>query len=70
MIEEELTDSELENDISEVQMAECEKDDMIRKDGKDDGKSVRYFTGHTKRYVKVKVTAYDSIVNRIVKVEL
>ena len=51
-------------------MAECEKDDMIRKDGKDDGKSVRYFTGHTKRYVKVKVTAYDSIVNRIVKVEL
>ena len=70
LIEEELTDSELENDISEVQMAECEKDDMIRKDGKDDGKSVRYFTGHTKRYVKVKVTAYDSIVNRIVKVEL
>lgn len=70
LIEEELTDSEQEDDILEVQIVECEKNDMIRKVGKEDGKSIRYFTGHTKRYVKVKATAYDNIVNRIMKVEL
>ncbi len=70
LIEEELTNSESSDDIVEVQMTEYEEDDMIRKDVKEDDKRIRYFTGHTKRYVKVKIAAYDNIVNRIMKVEL
>lgn len=70
LIEEELTDGETADDIMEAQMMEYEEDDMVRKDIKEYDKRIRYFTGHTKRYVKVKLVAYDDIVNRIMKVEL
>lgn len=70
LIEEELTKSELVQDILEVQTAEYEDDGTIRRDIAESDKRIRYFTGHTKRYVKVKMAAYDDIVNRIMKVEL
>lgn len=38
-------------------------------EGKTDGET-KYFTGHTKRYVRVAIPAESSLVNRIVKVRL
>ena len=40
------------------------------KTGQNKQKKLQYFTGHTKRYVKVRIASKDNMVNQIVRVEM
>ena len=65
LIEEELVSEEQENDCVEVltEKQENEADNTLQSK-----ELSRIYTGHTKRYVKVKLKAQDNIVNRVIKV--
>lgn len=77
LVEERLSESDLKKDWKEVEIA-GEKEQLSEKKqemDRADSVSVKLqekgacFTGHTKRYVKVKVWAEDDIINQVVKVK-
>lgn len=57
LVEERVTENRILEELREAGLLNAER-------------GIEYFTGHTKRYVKVKLAARDNIVNRVVQVKL
>lgn len=71
LVEEALTDLAKVKQLLPVKMLSVEQEDEASNPITKDRKKIRqYYTGHTRRYVKVCVQSEEDIVNRLVKVRL
>ncbi len=68
LFEEEVDEEEKLWELPEVNILKAEEKDA-KKEPAGQGK-LRYFTGHTKRYVKVKAASKDNMINKVVRVEM
>lgn len=68
LVEEELSQEKSE-DLSEAHIVHACVDKSLGRIAKDI-KEIRYYTGHTKRYVKVKIASNQDVVNQIVRVKM
>ncbi len=71
LVEERIEDGKQIKTLKKAVLAEeaAAEPEMDAPEGKRDGET-KYFTGHTKRYVRVAIPADSSLINRIVKVRL
>lgn len=68
LIEERIEDREKLQELKEVRLLESGNPSAEKEQMKEE--TLQYFTGHTKRYVKVKACSKDNIINQIVGVEM
>lgn len=74
-IDEVLVEEEIQKDEKEIQLKEAvlltENEDMaLTQKNIISVDNIQYFTGHTKRYIKVGIAADNNIINQVVKVKL